>query len=1030
MSQSITLQTSDSGVVASEVLGRISFAASNESSGSDAILVGANIYAKADAEFTATDNPTSIVFGTSSTGAVTDRIIIDNSGNLKPASDNVYDLGNGSLRFANLYAFNSNTDVIGAIKIGCKNSTGSTINAGVPVYISGHFANGKVYIDVARADTSTKMPAIGILASGLGNESEGDVYIFGTVSSLNTNGFTAGTTLYVAPTGGFTSTKPTGVGELIQNMGRVARADLTNGRIILLGPGRSNDIPNSGNFQQLTVQGNPVSTGVSGSSGGATVYNSGDNRVLTSDGSTSGINAEGNFTFNGSFASIVGSGLVASGLSVSGSLTVSNTGVFSSGITINSQTASTIASFDANKNIISLSTATYPTLTELSYVKGVTSAIQTQIDSKAANTVTLTAGSGLVGGGTLAANRTFDIGQGDGITVAADTIAVDSTVVRTTGTQTIPGAKTFQSSTVFNSGVQIDTETASTIASFDTNKKVVSLSTATYPTLTELSYVKGVTSAIQTQLNTKTSMTTATSGDNRVITSDGSVTGLVGEGNLTFNGSVLNVTGSGLVASGLSVSGSLTVSNTGVFSSGVTINSQTASTIASFDANKNVVSLSTATYPTLTELSYVKGVTSAIQTQLNAKQATLTNPVTGTGTTSYIPKFTGTSAIGNSVIYDDGTNIGIGTTGPSARIHVMGSGFIASGCQIDGTTRSSTFVATSTASVGSTATPAQLYVLGSGLIASGCQVSGTLTTPTLVATTGVISNYAGTIDTPAGGRLTLTAGNPTPSGDVTGATTIYYSPYVNNRVALYDSTNSRWQLHTFSEVSLALGTLISGRNYDVFLYDNAGTKTLEAVSWTGDNARTTALATQDNVYVKSGATARRYVGTFRTTSTTTTEDSATKRFVWNMDNREPEILFANPAYNDNNSDTTYTLTGASVTALNGGTGSKTEMVCGLQTIVEVQVRFCGNCSAAGGTTVGVGIDQITNIDWGVNCRASEFIRGVSSKRDYTLTAGYHAFNLLGINTASATNTINADYARNFSGTADLIGTAMTQTYLG
>lgn len=48
---------------------------------------------------------------------------------------------------------------------------------------------------------------------------------------------------------------------------------------------------------------------------------------------------------------------------------------------------------------------------------------------------------------------------------------------------------------------------------------------------------------------------------------------------------------------------------------------QTASTIASFDANRNVVSLPTATYPSLTELTYVKGVTSAIQTQLNSKQA-------------------------------------------------------------------------------------------------------------------------------------------------------------------------------------------------------------------------------------------------------------------------------------------------------------------------------------------------------------------------------------------------------------------------
>jgi hypothetical protein len=55
----------------------------------------------------------------------------------------------------------------------------------------------------------------------------------------------------------------------------------------------------------------------------------------------------------------------------------------------------------------------------------------------------ITAGSGLLGGGTLSQNRRFDIGQGDGITVSADAIAVDSTVVRTTGNQSINGVKTF-----------------------------------------------------------------------------------------------------------------------------------------------------------------------------------------------------------------------------------------------------------------------------------------------------------------------------------------------------------------------------------------------------------------------------------------------------------------------------------------------------------------------------------------------------------------------------------------------------------
>ena len=50
----------------------------------------------------------------------------------------------------------------------------------------------------------------------------------------------------------------------------------------------------------------------------------------------------------------------------------------------------------------------------------------------------------------------------------------------------------------------------------------------------------------------------------------------------------------------------------------------------------------------------------------NGKQNALTNPVTGTGATNYLPKFTGASTVGNSIIFDDGTNVGIGTATPTS----------------------------------------------------------------------------------------------------------------------------------------------------------------------------------------------------------------------------------------------------------------------------------------------------------------------------------------------------------------------------
>ena len=54
-------------------------------------------------------------------------------------------------------------------------------------------------------------------------------------------------------------------------------------------------------------------------------------------------------------------------------------------------------------------------------------------------------------------------------------------------------------------------------------------------------------------------------------------------------------------------------------------------------------------------------------------QPLLTNPVTGTGTANYIPKFIGASALGNSIVYDNGTNVGIGTNIPTDRMEIYSS---------------------------------------------------------------------------------------------------------------------------------------------------------------------------------------------------------------------------------------------------------------------------------------------------------------------------------------------------------------------
>lgn len=48
----------------------------------------------------------------------------------------------------------------------------------------------------------------------------------------------------------------------------------------------------------------------------------------------------------------------------------------------------------------------------------------------------------------------------------------------------------------------------------------------------------------------------------------------------------------------------------------------------------------------------------------------LTNKLEGTGTLNYIPKFTASKTLGNSLLFDNGTNIGIGTTAPANRLEI------------------------------------------------------------------------------------------------------------------------------------------------------------------------------------------------------------------------------------------------------------------------------------------------------------------------------------------------------------------------
>ena len=63
-----------------DVIGRIDWKTPLEAGGTDAIVVGASIFAEADATFSSTVNSTDLVFATGDSGAATEKLRIDSTG--------------------------------------------------------------------------------------------------------------------------------------------------------------------------------------------------------------------------------------------------------------------------------------------------------------------------------------------------------------------------------------------------------------------------------------------------------------------------------------------------------------------------------------------------------------------------------------------------------------------------------------------------------------------------------------------------------------------------------------------------------------------------------------------------------------------------------------------------------------------------------------------------------------------------------------------------------------------------------------
>ncbi len=241
---------------------------------------------------------------------------------------------------------------------------------------------------------------------------------------------------------------------------------------------------------------------------------------------------------------------------------------------------------------------------------------------------------------------------------------------------------------------------------------------------------------------------------------------------------------------------------------------------------------------------------------------------------------------------------------------------------------------------------------------------------------------------PAGGRLTLSTGTAVPTVNIDSASSLFYTPHVSDRIGLY-LQGFGWRVYAFEELSLSLSALAASTNYDIFVHNDEGTLRLSALAWSNDTLRSSALALQDGVPVKSGSPAYRYLGTIRTlASAGCSADSETKRFVWNMYNRVERIL------KRIESEVSWTYSTSIWRPLNNNAENKIEFVQGLsQDPVHMMHTSYVTNSANGGQSVGIALDTINTNDADLRGYSETDFITIFSIFNKFVSPGYHYLQL-------------------------------------
>lgn len=500
--------------------------------------------------------------------------------------------------------------------INVRNSSGVSMPKGSVVYINGATGN-KPTVALSQGNSdATSAQTLGLLQTTLANNAEGNVVIVGAVTDLNTSAFAEGQQLYLSPTtaGAYTATKQYAPNHLVY-VGIVSRSHVSLGTIeVKVQNGYEMDelhnvsaqspSNNDGLFYNTTTSlwekksiatvlgytpynGTDTSIKALFSASAPLSYSNGVYGISQATTASNGYLSSTDWnTFNGKESALTFSTpLVRTTNTISiNQASASTSGYLSSTDwnTFNNKGSGTVTSV-AMTMPLGLSVSGSPittsgtfgiTLTAGYVIPSTTSTSEWGIAYN--NRITSLTVTGSSGSATLVSNvlniPTYTLvglgGQpalnGTGfVKISGTTISYDNSTYLTTAS----ASSTYQ--TIITNPVT-GTGTTNTIAYWTSASAIGALALATYPSLTELAYVKGVTSAIQTQLDAKAN-TSALSG--YLLLTGGTLTGALSGTSATFSGK--GAIGGSAINTFTSYS-QLTVGTTTTTNNGLTIASNVA----------------------------------------------------------------------------------------------------------------------------------------------------------------------------------------------------------------------------------------------------------------------------------------------------------------------------------------------------------------------------------------------------------------------------------------------------------------------